>query len=352
MKRRLIRFMKAVNIICCVVLGVVCILAYLHDAFRFSLFDGKLWQLCLIGAIAILIYLFNVRFTKKVGYLDKLNLANKDSKVALIGTVKGDNCGALLRIDKDIWSVRFFEHAFAYHDEKVYFVSLADTKSSLGGQIPLVVRAYSLDGELVSEIPLGLFSANINVRVDFLTNYTHFNNEDYRSEFGNDAKDKIYYIYDRGALYLKDSLRCVKYCIAESTVSEIEGCDVFQIDYTYKVSGDGKSAVVKNLNDKTEKILTIKQIDASCKEIKELIDVCGEKNTFLGGYRCAEMPRAYPKYSRLINNIDGVLYVTVTIKNPSGTLTPIVLLYDYQNETFEFCVAGDEDSMGVVIPIL
>ena len=55
---------------------------------------------------------------------------------------------------------------------------------------------------------------------------------------------------------------------------------------------------------------------------------------------------------QFLKEIDGVLYLTVTFRGKIGIEYPVVLKFDYDAETFEFCVAGDYDTAMIPIPIV
>ena len=164
--------------------------------------------------------------------------------------------------------------------------------------------------------------------------------------------------YSNGCIYVCDANKSAKYDIKKDEIIENpeEAAEVFAINYIHETSEDGNTLYITNLNTNEKKEITIEKIAETCPEIKEFLDIYGDKKVFVDGVDVTAFAfqnsfSGRHNYMRL-KVIDGELFITLHLVNRLPFSFPVVLKFDFEAETFEFCVAGDDNTAFVPIPIV
>lgn len=284
------------------------------------------------------------------GFYNSLNEGVTESGAALFNWNKDKSCGYLLGFDNITQRRSINFEPIAFYNSYIYSVTLDRENADGDSAANITIDIFNPDGEIIKSISLGKFGSNSHssgaaYSFSLVSKFYHeiYQNPNFADEeetyYVNQYKYGIVSTYYDKCIYVRDYTHCVKYDIINDTVAEnpLDADDAFALNYSYYTAEDLKSVTIKNLSDGSSKVITLADIADSSPEIQEIVARYSNKKPLFEEETRTE--EAFHDFSMV--EIDGELYVVISTRNLMGMFLPLLLKYDYEANTFEFCVAGN-----------
>lgn len=318
--------------------------------------------LCILSAVFALPGCANKRVGK---YLFDLTDENRPPyEVVLISYKKKGSVKNLIRLGQDYDFERLgYRYIYsAYFDGSIYSVERCGNYGE-----NLNVHIYVMKkGELLDDVYVGNFGLlGENPTKEDLYQYSpslydlsYYYNKTNFDEASNaiPMPKSVLTTYSNGCIYVCDANKSVKYDIKKDELIENpeEAAEVFTVKYVYETSEDENTLYITDLNTNEQKEITFEKIAESCPEIKEFLDIYGDKKFIVDGGKLTSytFENSFGGDFEPLKVIDGKLFITINVMNVWMVDFPVVLKYDFETETFEFCVAGDSNTVANPVPIV
>ena len=287
----------------------------------------------------------------------KLNEQIKDFEVMLYNPKESPNSNGF--INGSILEENF-EDLCVYYDSKLYGVSRG---SSIDSESEMYIKIFDTETRTYEEINIGKFGDENHESVaarHLSFPYSEFHNEHYLHPEWSETDEHLneYYKYStastyyNGGIYVKDVNHTVRYDVLENKIIEnpSDASLAFTLNYTFLVSDDGNSVTICEVATGTKKVVTLESIlNTASPEIKQFVEKWKGNDTGYDDGRTST-EKVFKEFE--MREIDGALYVTIKIYNDFGFSLPIIFRYDFDNDYFKFCVAGNCDTCSLPITVM
>lgn len=143
--------------------------------------------------------------------------------------------------------------------------------------------------------------------------------------------------YQNGKIYYTDIDKVASYDIftGEIIIDSKEDENTFKLNYCYECNDD--NVIITNLNNNISKVVTLDMIKESSESVKKILSD--------GNYSV--------DYSETImREFDNKLYFTICIRDSLGNGYDLLIHYDFDNDCFEYCDYGNDETYEFPILIL